>query len=127
MKFILKLFRNALGGLIALFDLITRGRKLKRTPQEQARIETELQTLTLYQFFACPFCIKTRRALHKMNLPIQKKSVTSGSPYREELLKGGGKVQTPCLRIETDGNVEYLYESSAIIDYLKHRFLSPQE
>lgn len=122
MSVIINLIRNLLGGIIAFFDVITRGSKLKRTKENQQQLEKELQEFTLYQFFACPFCIKTRRAMYKMNLPIVKRNVSKGSPYREELLQGGGKVQTPCLRIESATGTTWLYESSEIIDYLRQRF-----
>ncbi len=122
MSFIITLIRNLLGGIIAFFDVITRGTKLKRTKEAQLQVVKDTQGLTLYQFFACPFCIKTRRAIYKMNLPIIKRSASKGSPYRKELLLGGGKVQTPCLRIETENGVEWLYESSEIIKYLQQRF-----
>ena len=58
-----------------------------------------------------------------MNLPIVKLDASKGSPHREELLEGGGKIQTPCLRIENEGGVEWLYESSKIIEYLRKRFV----
>jgi glutaredoxin len=122
MSVVIKLIRNLLGGIIAFLDVITRGSKLKRTKEDQQQVEKELQELTLYQFFACPFCIKTRRAMYKMNLPILKRDASNGSPYREELLQGGGKVQTPCLRIESATGTTWLYESSEIIDYLRQRF-----
>jgi glutaredoxin len=123
MKLLINLIRNLLGGIIAAIDFITRGSKLKRTSKAQQQVKTELQKLTLYQFFACPFCIKTRRAMHKLNLPIVKRNASEGSPHRDELLQGGGKIQTPCLRIEKDDGVEWLYESSAIISYLEKRFV----
>jgi glutaredoxin len=122
MKLLISLIRNLLGGIIAAIDLVTRGSKLKRTAEAQNQVEAELKKLSLFQFFACPFCIKTRRAMHKMNLPIVKRNASQGSPFRDELLKGGGKVQTPCLRVESDNGVEWLYESSAIISYLEKRF-----
>ena len=123
MKLLINLIRNLLGGIIAAIDFITRGSKLKRTVEAQKQVEAELKKLSLFQFFACPFCIKTRRAMYKMNLPVVKRNASQGSPFREELLQGGGKVQTPCLRIEKDGAVEWLYESSAIINYLEKRFV----
>lgn len=95
---------------------------MKRTPAKQQQVEAELESLTLYQFFACPFCIKTRRKMYKLNLPVQKRSVSKGSPYRAELLSGGGKIQTPCLNIENNGETKWLYDSSAIVDYLEQRF-----
>ncbi|MFC4698733.1 glutathione S-transferase N-terminal domain-containing protein [Glaciecola siphonariae] len=119
---IVRLVRNLLGALIALLDVLTRGSKLTRQPQAQKEAEEAVKALTLYQFFACPFCIKTRRAMYKMNLPIAKRSVSEGSPYREELLLGGGKIQTPCLRIESAEGTKWLYESSQIIAYLEQRF-----
>lgn len=122
MSLIINLIRNALGSIIVLVDLITRPSKLKRTAEAQAAVENELTSLKLYQLFACPFCIKTRRAMHKLNLPIEKRSVSKGSVYREELATEGGKVQSPCLRIEKDGKVEWMYESSDIIAYLEQRY-----
>jgi glutaredoxin len=123
MKLLINLIRNLLGGIIAAIDLITRGSKLKRTADAQQQVEIELEKLSLFQFFACPFCIKTRRAMYKLNLPIVKRNASQGSPFRDELLQGGGKVQTPCLRIEKENGVEWLYESSEIITYLEKRFV----
>jgi glutathione S-transferase len=60
--------------------------------------------------------------MYKMNLPIVKRSVSGRSPYRDELLQGGGKIQSPCLRIKTGEEVTWLYESSEIIKYLQQRF-----
>lgn len=124
MKLFVNLIRNLLGSIIAFFDVITRGSKLKRSPEEQSQVVAESENLTLYQFFGCPFCIKTRRAMYKLNVPVKKRSVSEGSPYREELLKGGGKVQTPCLRIENKDGVEWLYDSKAIIGYIEKRFVA---
>jgi glutaredoxin len=122
MSLIINFVRNLLGAIIAFFDLITRGSKQKRSEQAQQKVEQELKSLSLYQFFGCPFCIKTRRAMYKMNLPIEKRSVSKGSPFRQELEQGGGKVQTPCLRIENEGGSTWLYDSSEIIKYLQKRF-----
>lgn len=122
MKLLINLIRNLLGGVIVIIDYVTRGSKLKRSAEAQQQVQRDVQSLSLYQFFACPFCIKTRRAMHKLNLPITKRNASNGSPYREELLREGGKIQTPCLRIEKDGKVEWLYESSEIISYLQGRF-----
>ena len=122
MNGIVTFLRNALGCVIVFFDLITRGRKLKRSAQAQQQVESQLASLALYQFFACPFCIKTRRKMYKLNLPIVKRSISKDSPYRDDLLQNGGKIQAPCLRIENQGEVTWLYESKAIISYLEQRF-----
>jgi glutaredoxin len=122
MSFLINIVRNLLGSFIALIDLITRPQKRKRSVEAQNKVEQELKNITLYQFFACPFCIKTRRALHRLNLPMQTRNATKGSPYRIELEQQGGKIQVPCLRISEEGQVKWLYESSEIISYLEQRF-----
>ena len=122
MKLFIKAIRNLLGGIIALLDVLTRFSKKKRSEKEQAIVNEAAKRLALYQFFACPFCIKTRRAIYKLNVPIEKRSASEGSKYREELLAGGGKVKVPCLRIEENGQVQWMYESSEIIRYLEQRF-----
>lgn len=121
MSLLIKLLRNALGSLFVLADLVSRPRKRQRSEKEQLNIEAELNNLALYQFFACPFCIKTRRALHRLNLPIQLKNA-SKPEARAELEAQGGRVQVPCLKISESNDVQWMYESSEIIQYLEKRF-----
>ena len=95
----------------------------RRNHEQQQKVAQAAQGMTLYHFFACPFCVKTRRAIHKLRVPIEKRSAVQGSPHREELIQGGGKVQVPCLRIQhSDGREEWLYESKQIIGYLNDQF-----
>lgn len=122
MKLLLKLLREGLGRLIVLIDWLTRPRKLKRTPDAQKQVEQATQGLSLYQFYACPFCVKTRRAIHRLNLPIEVRDAKPGSQHREALQQGGGAVKVPCLRIEEEGKVRWMYESGDIISYLEQRF-----
>lgn len=122
MSFIINLIRNLLGAMIALVDVVTRPKRLKRDHDRQSDIEDRLEHYSLYQHFSCPFCIKTRRTMHKLNLPIETKSISTGSPYRQELLEKGGKIQVPCLRIEENGQDIWMYESSDIIGYLNKQF-----
>ena len=120
---ILKILRNGLGGLLVLVDQLTRPAKMVRAPELQALVDEQIREMTLYQLFACPFCIKTRRALHRLNLDIETRSVSAGSPYRDELEQGGGRVQVPCLRLKSeDGADAWMYESSDIIAYLESQF-----
>jgi glutaredoxin len=118
----LKLIRLLLGSIIAFFDVITRGPKLKRSPKAQSAVQAELSKLSLYQFKLCPFCIKVRRVMHKLNLPIETKDAKNDPEAREQLLSQGGKIKVPCLRIEENGEVKWLYESSDINRYLSTRF-----
>lgn len=122
MKLLLKIVREGLGRIIILIDFLTRPSPMKRSKPEQTKVMAQLANMALYQFYACPFCIKTRRALRRLNLPLQTRNVNEGSPYRQELIEQGGDLQVPCLRIEEGGKVEWMYESKAIIAYLEQRF-----
>jgi len=42
--------------------------------------------------------------------------------YREELKLKGGQIKVPCLKVEYAGEVNWLYNSNDIIDYLCERF-----
>ncbi|CAA0100883.1 Uncharacterised protein [BD1-7 clade bacterium] len=78
------------------------------------------ENLALYHYNACPFCAMTRQALKHFKLNVEQRDIQRHRPHRQQLVKGGGRAQVPCLRIEHDnGRVEWLYESRDIIDYLR--------
>ena len=119
---LIKALRNILGQLIIFIDFITRPRKLKRSAEAQAAVTQEASNLALYQFHACPFCVKTRRTLHRLNVPVALRDAKNDTQARQELEQQGGKIKVPCLRIEENGQSTWLYESKAIIAYLDQRF-----
>lgn len=119
---IVKALRVGLGQLIVAGDALTRPRPQKRSPQGQAAVNKDAAALALYQFHACPFCVKTRRAMHRLNVPVALHDAKRDPQAREQLLAGGGKVKVPCLRIEEAGGTRWMYESSDIIAYLEQRF-----
>ncbi|RMR05066.1 hypothetical protein ALP94_03706 [Pseudomonas savastanoi pv. glycinea] len=118
----IKALRVGLGQLVIFIDFITRPAKKKRTPEAQAAVEQSAKNLSLYQFNACPFCVKTRRTLHKLNVPVALHDAKNNEQDRQTLLNEGGKIKVPCLRIEEDGKTTWMYESKVIIDYLNQRF-----
>lgn len=117
----LKLLRNGLGYLIIFISFFIPIKKLKRSAEEQICVNKTTQTFSLYQFQACPFCLKTRRAFTRLGLNIATKNATK-NPHRAELLAEGGQVKVPCLRIDGEKETIWLYESSEIIAYLEQRF-----
>jgi len=119
---IIKILRESLGRIIILLDYLTRPKKMKRTSEQQTQVDQATSKLTLYQFYACPFCIKTRRAMHKLNLKIRTCNATKESAHRQDLINGGGKVKTPCLKIDSEKGTQWMYESKAIIQYLNAQF-----
>ena len=121
---LVKALRVGLGQIIVLGDALTRPRPQQRSAQGQATVNTEAAKLSLYQFHACPFCVKTRRTLHRLNVPVALRDAKNDPTHRQALQEGGGRVKVPCLRIEEAGKVTWMYESKAIIAYLDERFAS---
>jgi glutaredoxin len=112
-------------GLASQLWALFSGRPRKQRPPElQRRVDAATRRLSLYQFATCPYCIKVRRAIRKLQLNIELRDASRNPAFHEELRLYGGKLQTPCLRIDqTEGETQWLYESSAIIRYLKQRFI----
>lgn len=119
---ILKLLREGLGRIIVFIDWVFSPTKLQRSDEQQSLVNEQVKSMQIYQLYACPFCIKTRRALRRLNLPIMTRNVQMGSPYRAELEQGGGRIQVPCLRMQQNGADVWMYESSDIIRYLEKEF-----
>lgn len=119
----MRLIRWLLGALILFFDQVFSPRGIRRDVGLQATVNQQTAKLALYQYKACPFCVKVRRAMKRQSLNIQTLDAKRCDASREELLAGGGKLKVPCLKIEDpDGKVSWMYESSDIIHYLENRF-----
>lgn len=118
----MNLIRNGLGAVLSGISRVTQPKALERSPEEQAKVDEAVKSLKIYQFGGCPFCIKVRRVVHRLALPIEYRDATHGSPHRDELEREGGKTQVPCLRIEEGDSVTWLYESNDVIAYLEKRF-----
>lgn len=127
MKTLVRLFfkalRIVLGPFMLLWERLTRPRGIVRPAATQAEVERQCRDLVLYEFRTCPFCIKVRQEMHRLALPIERRDAQHPGPHRDALVAGGGKAMVPCLRItEAGGDVRWLYESGAIIDFLRNRF-----
>ncbi len=119
---LLKLVREGLGRTIAFVDQLTRPTPLVRSPEAQQAVEQAISGMSLYQYFACPFCIKTRRALHRLSLPLELRDAQKDPTHRSTLAREGGRIQVPCLRLDSAAGTEWVYESNEIIRYLEQRF-----
>ncbi len=116
------IIRWILGKIILFLDWLTSPRSPEHSPEKQAELDAQTANMAIYQYAACPFCVKTRRAIRRLGLNIELRDAKNDPQYRLELEQQGGKQQVPCLRIEEDGAVTWMYESSDIIDYLSQRF-----
>lgn len=118
---LMKIIRWPIGQLILLLNFIFSPRSPKRAAEEQAKIDDRTQSLSLYQLPSCPFCVKVRRTMKREGLKIELRNISGKNDFREELIREGGKRTVPCLRIEkSDGQVQWLYESSDVVAHLQN-------
>ena len=118
-----KVLRLILGPIVLLWELLTRPKGVLRPPAIQAEVDREAKNVVLYQYKTCPFCIKVRQEMRRLSLNIERRDAQPAGQHRDDLVRGGGKAKVPCLKItDQAGNSQWLYESGAIIDYLRGRF-----
>ncbi len=123
MGFIFKPIRWVLGQIIIFIDWLTRPKPVQRTEEAQKEVDTQTDNIVLYQFNQCPFCVKTRRQIHRLALNIEKRDARNDERWNQELINDGGKYQVPCLKItDTDGSIEWMYESTVINQFLNEKF-----
>jgi len=80
----------------------------------------ELSGHILYHYETCPFCLRVRDAMKRLDINMELRNAREEN-FKEELIQGGGKKQVPCLRIEKDGDATtWMYESDAIVEYLEN-------
>jgi len=119
---LLEAARWTVGRIVLAVERLTAPTPPNRSEEEQARIDAATAPLTLYEFQACPFCVRVRQAMRRMGLRIERRDVRRTPQWADELRSQGGRYQVPCLRIEEDGEVRWLYESDDIVDWLEQRF-----
>lgn len=118
----MRIVRMILAPILLFLNWITTPRGVKRPADLQQQIDQQTAGLSLYQFKACPFCIKVRRTFKRHSLKVETRDAKNDEKIRQELLEQGGKIKVPCLRIEENDKVEWLYDSNAIVEYLQGRF-----
>lgn len=116
------IIRWLLGSLILFMNWVFTPSAIQRAAEAQSVIDEQTNSLTLYQYKACPFCVKVRRVMKRQSLNIETRDAKRSDSAKEELIAGGGLLKVPCLRIEDGGDVRWLYESKDIIEYLDSRF-----
>ena len=115
----MKYIRWLLGRLILTFDFLTRPKPILREKSNQVRIDAVTSKYSMYQFHACPFCVKVRRQIRKYSLNIEFRDAKNNINHKEELVREGGAHKVPCLRIDhSEVETEWLYGSANIISYL---------
>jgi hypothetical protein len=127
MKTVIRAFfrtlRIVLGPVMLLKERLTQPTGVVREAAVQARVDQQCQSLALYQFSTCPFCIKVRQEMRRLSLTIEKRDAQHHTAHRDVLLQATGATQVPCLQItEADGQTRWLHDSTEIVAYLRERF-----
>ncbi|MDB5868583.1 MAG: glutaredoxin [Polaromonas sp.] len=123
-RYFFKTLRVVLGPVMLLKETLTRPQGLSRTPAAQEEADRQCQSLALYQYKTCPFCIKVRQEISRLSLNIQRIDAQPEGRDRQDLLQGGGQAKVPCLKItDSAGKSRWLYDSEKINAYLRGRFL----
>jgi glutathione S-transferase len=79
-----------------------------------------MSSYALYYYDQCPFCQMVLREIRKTDVQIELMNTLTNPKNRQDLIQGGGKATVPCLRIKDEsGNVQWMYESGDIAQYLK--------
>ncbi|MBT5092621.1 MAG: glutaredoxin [Halobacteriovoraceae bacterium] len=120
----MKIIRLFVGMILIFLDKITSPRPLAIDSLERDKIIEKSKGMALYQFNACPFCIKVRRFMKANNIEIPLRDAMNIENFRQELLKEGGKIKAPCLKIVRDDKSQWLYESNDIISFLEREVLA---
>ena len=123
-RFFFRTLRVVLGPVMLLKETLTRPKGLDRPPGAQEKVDRQCESLVLYQYKTCPFCIKVRQEISRLSLKVSRIDAQHEGLDRQALLQGGGKAKVPCLKItDKAGKSQWLYDSEKIIAYLQGRFV----
>jgi glutaredoxin len=127
MKIIIRTFfktlRIILGPVMLLKEKLTRPKGIIRPQAAQQSADLQCQSLALYQYKTCPFCMKVRQEIGRLSLNIKRVDAQPSGADRDALTREGGQTKVPCLKItDTAGNSQWLYDSEKIVGYLRGRF-----
>ena len=118
-----KFLRIVLGPVMLLKEKLTRPQGIVRPAAAQQSADLQCQSLALYQYKTCPFCMKVRHEMARLSLNIQRIDAQPPGADRDALTHEGGQTKVPCLKItDSAGKSQWLYESDKIIGYLRGRF-----
>lgn len=118
-----RLLRLVLTPFMLLSEKLSTPKAISRPAEQQAAVDEATNKLALYQFRACPFCMKVRKEMARLGLNIELRDAQHDPKHREALLAGGGNIKVPCLLITDDqGQEQWMYESDEINTWLNRQF-----
>ena len=115
----MRLIRYLLGKIILWNEQRTAPTPLTRATEAQETLNQITSKWLLYEFNACPYCVKVRQEICRLNLEIQRVDAKRDAEHKKILIEAGGHYQVPCLSYPTPSGIIWLYESDAIIAFLR--------
>ena len=123
-RYFFKTLRIALGPFMLLKERLQRPAGMLRSPEAQQSADAQCQSLALYHYKTCPFCMKVRQEMRRLSLNILYIDAQPEGSDRAALVAGGGLAKVPCLKITDEaGASQWLYDSDKIVAYLRGRFM----
>jgi len=123
-RYFFKTLRILLGPVMLLREKLTKPNGIVRLEATQQSVDQQCQSLALYQYKTCPFCMKVRKEMASLSLNIQKIDAQPKGAERDTLTREGGQTKVPCLKItDAAGKSQWLYDSEKIVGYLRGRFV----
>ena len=113
------IIRWLLGRLILSLNFLFSPRKKVHPGAVKPHIVEALKGYRLYQYPACPFCVKVRRAMRRSGVELPLVDAKHQASAKVELVEQGGKLKVPCLRMTNQQGDVWLYESDDIIAHLE--------
>ena len=122
----MKFIRWILGRMIIFLDFIFTPKPKLRDKSSQDLVNNITNSYKLYQYYACPFCVKVRRFFKREGISIELIDAKN-DVFKKNLIKNGGMLKVPCLRVGSKKNqVEWIYESNEIIDFISREIRIPK-
>ena len=117
----MRLIRYLLAKIILWNERRTAPTPLVRTKELQEHLDQLTREWLLYEFNACPYCVKVRQEIRRLNLKIHRVDAKREPEQKKNLIETGGCYQVPCLSYPTKTGTIWLYESDAIIAFLNEQ------
>jgi hypothetical protein len=70
MKYFFRLIRWPLAQMVILINWMTLPTPPVVTPEQRKQLDVNTAGMKLYHFNQCPFCVKTRRSIHRLGLNL---------------------------------------------------------
>ena len=110
--------------VIIFLDFVFTPKARLREKSSQDLVNKISNSYKLYQYYACPFCVKVRRFLRKESINIEFIDAKDEF-HKKDLIQKGGMLKVPCLRVETKKNqVKWIYGSNEIINFISQEIKS---